>query len=152
MTTYTPDQIRANRRRLVDELPKYPQTTGLLRDSSGYCCLGVACDLFNPKAWEDSYTEPGYSFLGEFNHLPQEVTDFYGFQELDENVEATEPPGRGCGSPQYWDSAHEEWRAFAEDLNDNLLMTFKNIARLMEEAFAATETGIAERTTPEVRP
>lgn len=25
---------------------KYPQTTGKLQDEKGYCCLGVACELF----------------------------------------------------------------------------------------------------------
>lgn len=28
---------------------KYKQTTGFLQDYSGYCCLGVACELFIPK-------------------------------------------------------------------------------------------------------
>lgn len=28
---------------------KYKQTKGALQDSAGYCCLGVACDLFIPK-------------------------------------------------------------------------------------------------------
>lgn len=36
---------------------KYKQTQGALRkafgpgESGGYCCLGVACDLINPKGW-----------------------------------------------------------------------------------------------------
>lgn len=29
---------------------KYPQTTGSLQTLSGYCCLGVACELFIPHA------------------------------------------------------------------------------------------------------
>jgi hypothetical protein len=28
---------------------KYKQTTGTLQDSNGYCCLGVACDIFIPQ-------------------------------------------------------------------------------------------------------
>lgn len=27
---------------------KYKQTTGVLQDHLGYCCLGVACDIFIP--------------------------------------------------------------------------------------------------------
>ena len=28
---------------------KFEQTTGALQDTSGYCCLGVACEIFIPK-------------------------------------------------------------------------------------------------------
>jgi len=27
----------------------YPQTRGKLQDDDGYCCLGVACDVFIPR-------------------------------------------------------------------------------------------------------
>lgn len=29
----------------------YKQTTGVLRDSRGYCCLGVLCDVVDPDKW-----------------------------------------------------------------------------------------------------
>ena len=32
---------------------KYSQTTGKLQDEKGYCCLGVACDVFIPKEKQD---------------------------------------------------------------------------------------------------
>lgn len=28
---------------------KFKQTTGCLQDSNGYCCLGVACEIFIPE-------------------------------------------------------------------------------------------------------
>ena len=31
---------------------KYPQSRDGLRNKEGYCCLGVACDVYNPKGWE----------------------------------------------------------------------------------------------------
>lgn len=33
---------------------KYDQTSGQLRDGNCFCCLGVLCDIFNPKGWEIS--------------------------------------------------------------------------------------------------
>lgn len=29
----------------------YQQTTGTLKDETGYCCLGVVCNLIDPTAW-----------------------------------------------------------------------------------------------------
>lgn len=29
----------------------YPQTAQTLRDGLGFCCLGVACDLYDPNGW-----------------------------------------------------------------------------------------------------
>ncbi len=34
---------------------KYKQTTGTLQDLKGYCCLGVACDIFIPKKKIERY-------------------------------------------------------------------------------------------------
>jgi hypothetical protein len=31
---------------------KYDQTSGQLRDGNCFCCLGVLCDIFNPKGWD----------------------------------------------------------------------------------------------------
>lgn len=30
---------------------QYPQSKGSLRTHTGYCCLGVLCDVVDPKAW-----------------------------------------------------------------------------------------------------
>lgn len=30
---------------------EYPQTKGVLRNDQGYCCVGVALDLVDPKGW-----------------------------------------------------------------------------------------------------
>lgn len=33
---------------------KYPQTQSRLKDSIGYCCLGVACDVKDPDIWQET--------------------------------------------------------------------------------------------------
>lgn len=36
-----------NARKWADVLPTYPQTRHLLRTDEGFCCMGVACDVFH---------------------------------------------------------------------------------------------------------
>lgn len=59
---------------------EYKQIKNQLKSDNGYCCLGVACDLFL-KETDQSFWEGntfGYSY--ERYILPQEVADFYGFR------------------------------------------------------------------------
>lgn len=46
------DRMKTNMRKWITALRsgKYNQTRSTLQDSKGYCCLGVACDLFIPKS------------------------------------------------------------------------------------------------------
>lgn len=44
---------------------KYKQAKGLLKSNTGFCCLGVACDLINQNTWkriEEYDEETGESF------------------------------------------------------------------------------------------
>jgi hypothetical protein len=57
----------------------YSQTKDALRDDRGFCCLGVACDIYNPAQWSEPH-EAGsraaasgdYGFPG-FDDIPLEV-------------------------------------------------------------------------------
>lgn len=42
---------------------KYIQTSNYLRVNDGYCCLGVLCDVLDPKRWgeKDDYGVTHYS-------------------------------------------------------------------------------------------
>ena len=66
--------------RLVDALRsgEYSQTTGGLRNEDGYCCLGVACDLFsqeNPlSGWvQSSSSGATYGIHYDFQAFPEEA-------------------------------------------------------------------------------
>lgn len=48
---------------------KYSQTTKVLQDSTGFCCLGVLCDVANPDAWQDFEWE--YGDIVSDTELPQ---------------------------------------------------------------------------------
>ena len=66
----------------------YTQTTGALRDAEGFCCLGVACDLYDSDGWDcDLYPAIGVlpksvrahlglrSDVGHFNEAELERAD-----------------------------------------------------------------------------
>lgn len=64
---------------------KYVQSQHALRNTSGYCCLGVLCDIYRKTkkkkgvCWTKSY-EFKKTFLGETNYLPKEVRKWAGME------------------------------------------------------------------------
>jgi len=68
--------LNDNAKRLVAALRSgdYKQTRERLRDENGFCCLGVACDLFDPTKWDEDMTYERSSMT-----LPPNVQDFFGF-------------------------------------------------------------------------
>ena len=49
--------MNENAERWVETLRsgEYEQTTGSLRSNDKFCCLGVACDLYDESGWEDCH-------------------------------------------------------------------------------------------------
>jgi hypothetical protein len=45
------------------ESGEFKQTTFALRDETGFCCLGVACNLVDPEGWTFDTGAHAYSFL-----------------------------------------------------------------------------------------
>lgn len=64
------------------ESGKYSQTRMTLRNSGGYCCLGVACDVSEIGDWNKSLHEISYEIegKGEEECLPKAVADWYGLE------------------------------------------------------------------------
>ncbi len=56
---------------------EYPQASGTLRTTSGFCCLGVACDRFNDSIWRRGTEGADWSYLGASIDLPRPVMDAY---------------------------------------------------------------------------
>lgn len=57
---------------------QYAQTKDALKNSKGYCCLGVLCDLYLKEKgleWTEGFGWE-YSCLGEGETLPGEVQDW----------------------------------------------------------------------------
>jgi hypothetical protein len=61
---------------------RYKQTSGCLRDSEGFCCLGVLCDVVAPDLglkWEKGKSARlDFSIAGSHVTLPLEVVEAAG--------------------------------------------------------------------------
>lgn len=126
MRRYTPEEQKINRAKLVAALRsgEYKQIKGQLKSGDGFCCLGVACDIFDPTKWRDEdgkldrelkmyVTDNDYK-AGTF--LPEEVRQFYGFHLAEGGFRSTE----------FGDST-ALWK-----LNDSFNYTFEQIADVIE--------------------
>ena len=65
---------------------EYAQTQDALRDSKGFCCLGVACDVFMKETGRGHWKEYGSGTItfvldgGEYEgEPPEEVMQYFGF-------------------------------------------------------------------------
>jgi len=86
----------------------YKQDTGCLRSSSGYCCLGVLCDLHSKETgveWDNGV------YLNKMSDLPEQVRQW---ADLD-----------------YANPRIGEYSAFY--LNDTKRKSFREIAALIKE-------------------
>lgn len=126
---------------------RYKQGTGALNTTDqgnyGFCCLGVACDVFRTLTGKGEWKEcdetrlrgPLMDFiLGESTEsfeLPQEVQDFFGFKTRNGNAVSDRPD---MASPLMC----------MVNLNDGRLLPFPAIAEIIEtnrEAYFVTGDG-----------
>lgn len=79
MATQEEFQERRERWAQALESGEYAQVGGALRKPDGFCCLGVACDLYSKEASEPwSQGSLGYEFLGHTGGLPEPVRVWLG--------------------------------------------------------------------------
>lgn len=66
----------------------YQQATRSLRNSEGYCCLGVLCDLYlkENKEKEWSYEYNHWRLDGKANILPSFVMEWAGLKECNPKI------------------------------------------------------------------
>lgn len=91
----------------------YKQTIGKLQNEFGFCCLGVACDLFIPKVDQERINENRF-LVGclpfQQKHSPKWLNDI--------NTEV-----------------HRRSGVTLSDLNDYRNASFKDIANILEQYF-----------------
>lgn len=61
---------------------EFQQASGMLRTEKGYCCLGVACELYARETdvqWDRDY-DGDWLFLAEVSYLPTAVQEWLGFR------------------------------------------------------------------------
>ena len=88
MTTHQKSRLRL----LVAALRsgEYTQARGRLKTDNGYCCLGVACDVFYQETgrgeWENVNLNTGAWLFGySGTSLPHVVQDWYGLPHTELN-------------------------------------------------------------------
>ena len=132
MNKYTPEQQAENRRIWVEALRsgKYKQATRKLRDDTSFCCLGVACDIFDPKGWmrekvpaaEGDYGMWLFRLERARTLLPRDVREMFGLRD-----------SVGGHAIILEDGEVSDDALTLADMNDQGL-TFEEIADVIEEA------------------
>jgi hypothetical protein len=109
---------------------KYEQTTGALRDGTGYCCLGVLCDLYSQETGVEWFTPNEYdncTMHGNDSLLPLEVRVWAGLaHDIGGFVSAT----------KHYDEGEEttvDLNVTLTELNDSFNYDFKMIAEVIEQ-------------------
>ncbi len=103
---------------------EYKKCLEALKVNNSYCCLGVACDLYDPLGWKKPDHNPGYELFttGPGNssvvQLPPSVAHFLGISSMGR----FEPALEGTNN-------HTTTLAH---LNDELRWTFTQIADFIE--------------------
>jgi hypothetical protein len=109
MTTQEEYAERRERWAQALESGKYAQAAYQLRSANGYCCLGVACDLYIKEQggeWEPMKREPGsYQFKTATAVLPPSVKNWLGIRDQG---------GRYGGGAWSLTSANDDGKSFAE--------------------------------------
>lgn len=129
--------INANAKKWLAALrsDKFTQARGKLRVEDGFCCLGVACELYseeNPDAYWSTLKKLSYFntekevtiknvFLGETDVLPDQVKDWLGLQDRD-----------GTFAEVMIDGDEAKRVNALTTLNDRLRMSLKEIADFIE--------------------
>lgn len=105
------------------ESGEYKQTSSYLRDKDGFCCLGVACDVYAKETglgkWDNEDGATHFYFLGKRATLPLEVSSWLGI------------PDR-LGDPQL--VVNSRARTIVQ-LNDEDRLTFREIAKILRQNF-----------------
>lgn len=112
-----------NRRLFIEALRsgKYKQSHHFLRTDEGYCCLGVACEIYRQQtqhgAWVGNHFLVGKTEAD--GTLPEDVAAYYGFESNPHLYFLDSPGGRQT----------------ATYLNDVAQLSFTEIAKLFEEKY-----------------
>ena len=70
----------------------YPKISGQLRTGAGYCCLGVACDQFDPNDWIYDPKRDSYHHGIATRILSDALQDILNLRHPDGTFDITELP------------------------------------------------------------
>ncbi len=61
----------------------YIKTCGALRNESGYCALGVLCDISGLATWESERDTKKFQYCGQIHYLPKQVAEWAGMSSTE---------------------------------------------------------------------
>jgi hypothetical protein len=124
----------------------YAQTTGVLNDGDGFCCLGVLCEI----AEKDQVViridaDPGTRYVSKVDSedasrmlLPRAVVSWSGMPGVEGNeefkIKEEDVPESVKGSDALWGARSSEYTTTLTALNDNGA-SFDEIATVIEKYF-----------------
>lgn len=137
--------------------PEHSQTQSALKDDTGFCCLGGACDMYIDVTGIGEWDDNGVRFTftsdkaQEDNYLPPEVREFLGLVGVNPYFKVS----TDCLYHSELSTAEiEGGYAFvgATSLNDQFDWSFANIADVVQaqliDADGDGSVGSAEQMTP----
>lgn len=130
---------KENIRKWVDALRsgEYEQATGQLRTNKGFCCLGVACDLYGEE--NDVTWGRDDGFIGRIDLPPSIVGDWLGIGSPNPvlayiSYEDPEDPDAYTITPG-GNQISEDAELRASELNDDYGWAFDQIADAIEATY-----------------
>lgn len=135
---------------LALESGAFLQTSMVLKNATGYCCLGVACEVLRPGRWTDAMivepedTEPGFGFttpsgddhVETTTTLPGELSELLGIDDDGSFWMRHDPDENSDLGVYLWPIAGGHHAL--TDANDNG-GTFDQIARALRVAYGFPE-------------
>lgn len=97
----------------------FEQAKGKLKDSNGYCCLGVLCHISELSSWEQDTlsNSEDYSYLRNTQLLPEAVMVWAGMESV---------------NGQFYNEPESRYSKQLDEMNDSGL-TFNQIADEIEK-------------------
>ena len=89
---------------------KYKQGKEWLRKGDAFCCLGVACDLYDRTGWRKTSTDEFYHQENRSITLPTLVAGYFGFNT---------PEGSTRNGAIIWDNKEGRGSVSLTDANDS---------------------------------
>ncbi len=105
------------------ESGEYKQCKGMLKEGTGFCCLGVACEIDDAVEWSEVHKRYIFDGESEFTELPEEYNKQLGL---------TSSFGESQGCILYKGEEVIEAESLL-NLNDQEGFTFKQIARILRD-------------------
>lgn len=94
---------------------QYVQAKQALKTETGFCCLGVLCDLSNTDSFTQDEDTGNYEYAGAHDLLPKVVKDWAGVQNEDlffigqKTVNLAEMNDRGQSFSEIADVIEQNW-------------------------------------------